>query len=790
MARQHPSANEKSVSGASEHGQRRRGGRGRSIALLIAATTAVVLIAFFLDEASAGSDPAFLRMPLPEGSTGDCKAVGDIDGDGLLDVLVGGSGPEEPLVWYRNGTWARRTIAVSTQEFSNFCTMADVNRDGRPDVIVPDATIEPDNLFWFENPGRDAALGGSSWTRHPIGHTGAWCKDVLGTDLDSDGRLDVVARPQSRDPVFFFQERDGTWTRVALKDVATGREGMAVGDVDADGHADVVLRGSWVQNPGQRRARIASAWTAHTIGKAPENFKAFIADVDGDGDADVLFSSSEHEAPVVWWERTGPDPNRWTRHVITERALGAHTLWSVDIDGDGRRDVLTAEVRRPRVTWYKNVDGRGLTWRVEPIETKYGSIHNGVVADLDRDGDLDLFGAGYTHQPTRATIWWNQLDPRRLPIGAFTAVEVTGHHRRALGLTTADLSGDGIVDIASGRYWYENPGGDLSGAWRQHAFPKAGGLPLDAVASVTTERGASDIVGITPDARVWRVRRKDTHFDVEPVGRIPEVDHEISSQGVEVARLRPGGPAELLVSNGGNEATGVGIYAFRIEPGGPWPRRRITNRTSDEGLAVGDIDRDGDLDVVGTRGDLGQVEWYENPGAEQHDWPAHPIAEIEDVRWLDRTRVADINCDARLDVVVTEENGEAHDAETYWLEQPASPTASNWPAHLVTSQGSTNSLDVADFDRDGDVDLVTGEHRGALRVILWENVDCGSFEPHPIDRGKESHLGTRAIDLDDDGDLDLINIAWDAPNRIDLWRNDAISLERSSPPAPSNRVIE
>jgi hypothetical protein len=259
-------------------------------------------------------------------------------------------------------------------------------------------------------------------------------------------------------------------------------------------------------------------------------------------------------------------------------------------------------------------------------------------------------------------------------------------------------------------------------------------------------------------------------------------DHGISTQGVEVAQLVPGDVSELVVSNGGDAAIGVGIYAFRIVPDGPWPRRRITDRTSDEGIAVGDIDRDGDLDVVGMRGDRGEVEWYANPGDFQQDWPAHTIATLEDIIWLDRVRVSDLNCDGRLDVVVTEENGTAQGAETYWLEQPMDPTRADWRAHLVTSQGSTNSLDVADFDHDGDVDIVTGEHQGKLRVVVWENTDCGTYEAHLADRGKESHLGTKAVDLDQDGDIDLISIAWDEPALIYVWRNDAI---RSRPTTPT-----
>jgi hypothetical protein len=726
----------------------------------------------------------FRRMSLPGGIAGDCKMVGDLDGDGLLDVVVGGTGTDEPLTWYRQGTWEPRQIAVSEEEFSNDCAIADINQDGFSDIVVPDATVEPANLFWFTNPGPDSILETSGWRRHPIGHTISWCKDVRVVDLDGDGRFDVVARPQSRAPILFFQEDDDLWARVELLGLDAGREGMASGDVDSDGYTDLVIKGAWVRNPGGGLARIAAEWTVHSIGEAPEDFKAFVADVDGDSSEDILFSSSEDEAPIVWWKRTGSVGSGWVRHVVAEHASSAHTLWSADLDLDGDRDVIAAELGHSRVTWYQNLDGRGARWRDHAIAVHDGGIHNGMLADLDRDGDLDLFGAGFTGQPTKATIWWNQLNPERLRIGPFTAIEVTQHHVRALGSAIADLDADGLKDIAAGPYWYRNPGGDMTGSWEQHTLPQPGGVSVDVIATVTLHDQIESLVAMTPDASVWWLQLAQDGFRVTRVGRLPEADHGLSSQGVEVAALVRGDAAELVLSSGGDAATGLGIYAFRIVADGPWPRRRITDRTSDEGIAVGDIDGDGDLDVIGTRGDRGEVEWYANPGGLQSDWSAHPIAALEDMSWLDRVRVSDLNCDGRLDVVVTEENGKAYGAETYWLEQPADPKQANWPAHLVTRQGSTNSLDIADFDHDGDADIVTGEHRGRLRVVVWENTDCGSFEPRLVDSGKESHLGTKAADMDDDGDIDLVSIAWDEPALIHLWRNDAIRLPSvtSSPP--------
>ncbi|GIX07029.1 MAG: hypothetical protein KatS3mg115_1432 [Candidatus Poribacteria bacterium] len=202
---------------------------------------------------------------------------------------------------------------------------------------------------------------------------------------------------------------------------------------------------------------------------------------------------------------------------------------------------------------------------------------------------------------------------------------------------------------------------------------------------------------------------------------------------------------------------------------GEWPAVRIAAGTSEEGIAAADFDGDGDQDVAAlTEG--GRVIWAENPGRLVPDWPIHPVGETPPTP--DRIAAGDLSGDGRPDLVVTTETP-LRDAGVFWFQHPGERGAP-WPRHQIAIQFTTNSLDLADLDDDGDLDIVTAEHRGTKKLQIWENVGNGSrWIEHVVDRGKENHLGARVADLDGDGDLEIFGIAWDEYQYLHLWRNDS-----------------
>jgi hypothetical protein len=365
-----------------------------------------------------------------------------------------------------------------------------------------------------------------------------------------------------------------------------------------------------------------------------------------------------------------------------------------------------------------------------------------------------------------------QVDDQRSKWGDYAEPEWLRYFGQSMG----DVNGDGLLDIVAGRHVYLNPGVGLIGRWEKQDL----GLNVDAILMVDVDGDSqADVIGQALPDMYWLEApvTADGNWEARKIGSVPATSHT-NSQGFVAADIFSAGKTEILIAGNGN------IYAFIVPANpesDPWERYLVAQKTSDEGIGVGDIDRDGDIDIAAGRRKGEEpllLLWWENPGSQTGDWTAHPTGETSHP--IDRVEVADVNGDDRADIIVAEERwpGEEPDGSVFVFEQPNHPKSPAWRRVTIVTQYSTNNLDVADMDRDGDIDLITCEHKGPNpKLQIWENNGSGRFKERVIDRGKESHLGSQVADLEGDGDLDIVSIAWDRHPYLHLWRNDAISQD-------------
>lgn len=360
---------------------------------------AVLLLAVLACDAGPSESPRVVHVVVDSAGPKDPwgKAVGDVNRDGHLDLIVAGRSGGG-LVWYEGPTWARHTLNDSLP-FSTDEQLADIDGDGRPDMV----TLLYAGLAW---------LRADDWSLHMIDTLKL--HDLEVADFDGDGRLDVAARGQTAfgdaPPVLHLYYQDSIGWTARHYPLPRG-EGFKAADLDADGRIDLAINAAWLHNPGQRD----SVWTMRTFG--PDwtwpDVKVEIADLNGDGRLDLALTPAEKPGDhyrISWFEHPADPAGPWPEHVIDPMVESAfHSLVLVDFDLDGHVDLVTAAMHQssgPGVYLYRNL-GQGATWERERLSRR--PSHGLAAGDLDGDGDVDLLGANWEGPHQAVELWLNQL---------------------------------------------------------------------------------------------------------------------------------------------------------------------------------------------------------------------------------------------------------------------------------------------------------------------------------------------------------------------------------------------
>jgi hypothetical protein len=698
----------------------------------------------------------------------DVLAIGDINGDGRVDVVLGAQGSSGAgLVWYGAPSWERHE--VSTGGFTTDGEVADLDGDGDQDIVIGDEKAGP---TWFESLGQ-----GAGWKRHSLG--AGYVHDVEIGDIDGDTRLDVVTCDKNE--IAAWSRSGAGWKRTLL--LTAQGEGIALADVDGDVDVDVVFGARWLENPGAGNG----PWRVHVISSTwPSDTRVRIADMNGDARSDVILTASEGPGHVAWFERPDAAGTKWREHRIADVDLeGAHSLVVADLDGDHDLDVVVAEMHTsPRKRVLAFVNEGGDRWTAQTLAAS-GS-HNMEAADLDGDGDVDLIGKNYGGANRVVEYWENlsrdnfgDLSPSTAPFLGPGWQYVALDDRRdedqqgKMGLVGTDANRDGRLDVVAGSFLYFNPGRDLAQPWKRVRI----GEDVDTffAPDVDGDRYA-DVIGARGDALLWLESADPgaSTWTEHVIGEVPDA----RTQGYTTAQIETGGREELVFTRG------TTLAYVRVPPrpeSGPWPLVVVSTEAEESGVAAADIDRDGDADLVAIKGGGNEVMWLENPGTAAGRWPARGIGGGSgDGRWLDRVAATDLNQDGRVDVVVSEETQDwTYNASIVWFEAPGQPRTERWTRHRVAVFRSANSLDVADVDGDGDPDIVAAEHtdmrdsNGAPNnlTVIFENAGRGTrWRPHPIEAGAHSsHLGARVFDLDGDRRPEVVSMGWNQFRTLHLW---------------------
>ena len=325
-----------------------------------------------------------------------------------------------------------------------------------------------------------------------------------------------------------------------------------------------------------------------------------------------------------------------------------------------------------------------------------------------------------------------------------------------------DIDGDHFVDVIVGGQsgplvWYAYPG------WTKTEIAKGGYDTVDGEVGDVDRDGDLDVIlgGVFwyenpgpkghPATDSWKTHKIGTH----------------RTHDLEVCDLDGDGDLDVVTrdQSGFGNKTGNTIHFWRQNSPDSWTER-IVNCPHGEGLTLGDVDRDGDLDVI-----IGGF-WYENDkDILQGRWDEYGYGAWHEDAVV---KMADLNADSRPDIVLTRSEGPY---KLSWFEAPADPKSDSWKEHVIDdSVDFAHGLEIADLDRDGDPDIVASEmHQSSRkRVLVFWNDDKGSRWSPQVLSTKGSH-NIRAADIGNDGDIDIVGANWSGDDQpIECWINPII----------------
>lgn len=440
-------------------------------------------------------------------------------------------------------------------------------------------------------------------------------------------------------------------------------------------------------------------------------------DLDGDGWLDVATANTGRNSVAILLNRKGT----LTKTLEITVGSGPFDITSADFDRDGKADLAVTNADSNSITLlYGNGDGTFPRTSVVSA-TSLTSPRAIRAADMNGDGIMDLVVTGYTSNSVAILLGTGS--------GAFTGPRFVGYAPQPQGVAIADFNHDGRLDIAVA---YDSTGGLAimygDGSSNVVAAPKAVGGPAQYLNVVATGDfngdGWMDVAAASTKNNVASV------YLGSPTGLNFSASYSVgtSPRGIVVADVTGDGMLDLIVANYGSSTVSV-VIGNKAHPGAFTGEVQFAAGSGSRAVAVADFDHDARIDVA----------------------------------------AGDQNASAVTVLVNQTGMSAAGFSFTKTLVGPGSGDA-----------GSSNHVEVADFNRDGKLDLATlGDHSDIL--IYLTGGATVSLVPHAPYYVDVWHVG----DFNNDGNPDVITLFYYPSPTITVFLGNGkgafTKLDSSSP---------
>lgn len=501
-------------------------------------------------------------------------------------------------------------------------------------------------------------------------------------------------------------------------------------DYDNDGDLDIILSRSkpdgvfWLENEATKQFPIRPLFTT---GISYYIADIDMADFDKDGDMDyVVCMTGVSEGELSWFQRQSDGSYiKWT--IVKGKDFIMADL--ADFNGDGLMDIVAVGLGNSDSTCRMYLNDGNLFFTEKIIIT--GDATEAVDADdLDGDGDVDLAVAGGGFVDTQKGTGSGSRTMINDGKGNFSLGKwLIGNYNAFTGvwetLKIVDLNKDGVKDILS---------------FHSVAF---GGLDF--------------FKGPINSSNTWvKAELLDDDNDIDLGGDF--VVFDINGDGrLDIVRQCKGADRVSVLYQTAN-------FKFQREY---IELKWDTGRNPTAKMAVGDLDKDGDLDLVfPEQGNIdGDVSWFENINGKLR---RHLL--YSELRGARIPKLADVDKDGDPDILLTVSSSLSDEEDELLLyENIGNNNFTNW--RLNDSLDMAADVEPADIDGDGDLDVFASATKANDLVWMRNDGNKSNWETKIIDSNVNEIFGIVAVDLDKDNDIDVV-VCSRNDDKIFWYRNN------------------
>jgi hypothetical protein len=701
-------------------------------------------------------------------------APGDLNGDGALDLVIGNNGQRSQVLLNRNdgtGAFAQPVdldpSGAARKTFSS--AVGDLNGDGALDIVLANSgesvsgqfIPQPSQIFLNDGHG---AFGAP----HELPGSGRPTRSIALADLNGDGALDIVlannvdpSNPQNTYlSQVYLNPGDGDFSAVAPTDLPqSGRTTLSVvaADLNGDQKPDIVLGNYFVQNgivilayfsqvylnPGN--GDFSGVTPADLPGSGRLTSSVTVGDLNGDGAFDLILANYGKPSQVYLNRNNGAGTFQ-PPSDLPESGSYSQVVAVGDLNNDGRLDLVLTNTFGQPSQLYLNMGG-GRYGAPIALPGSGNETIRMALADLNGDGLLDII-LGNNGQPSQV-----YMNSSAISFGAPASLSGSGNN--SFSATLGDFDADGALDIVLGNrgqpsqvYLNKNDG---SGAFDPPANLAGSTAVISttgvAVGDLDGDDALDIVLGNFNAASQVYLNKNDGSGAFDLPADLPASGTR--TQAVALGDLNGDGALDAVLARPAqssllyqNKNDGSGTF----QPPTPLPGSgRVTLS-----LALADLNGDSMTDIVlGNNDAASQV--YLNDGTGVFTAPTDlPDGE----RLTNAVALGDLNGDGALDIVL----GNAGRSSQVYLNKNDGTGAFASPLNIAGTGNIASRIALGDLNGDGAPDLVIGNFRNQRsKVYLNRNDGSGNFGPPADILGSgDSTLGLALGDLDGDGALDIV----------------------------------